>query len=220
MPTDRERRPWWASLLGLFLAAEAAEGQEPVPAPPAPPAQAPPRRIGPIRRAIRHVGRTVHEDFIGDPDLFAEPPLGASLYGTIAVMRAKAEPHVYTLYRSDFLVDAPALTPVGIGRMDRINRTLRGWCGPVIIEPTPDKPGLAESRRDAVIAALQQGGNPVGPERVVIGPPVAPGLLGTDAGNNYATLITRDQKAPASFSVTPAMSTSPGGGGSGSSVGP
>ncbi len=212
MPTGHKRRTWWSALLGLLATSAAAEAQEPVPVA-APPAQPPPRRVGPIRRAIRHVGQTVHEDFIGDPDNFYEPPLGASLNGTFAVMRAKAAPHVYTLYRSDFLVDTSTLTPVGIGRMDRICRSLRGWCGPVIVEPTPDKPGLAEARRDAVIALLQQGGNPVGAERVVIGPPVAPGLLGTDAGNNYATLIVRDQQAAAQFTLTPSASTSPGGGG-------
>ncbi len=210
MPADRRRRTWWPALVGLFAAADVAEAQQPAPVPGPP---APVRRVGPIRRAIRHAGRAVHEDFIGDPDLFAEPPFGSSLNGTFAVMRAKAEPHVYTLYRSDFLVDTSSLTPVGIGRMDRINRTLRGWCGPVIIEPTPDKPGLAEARRDAVLAVLQQGGNPVGPERVVIGPPVAPGLLGTDAGHNYANLIIRDLQAPAAYTLTPAASTAPGGGG-------
>ena len=172
--------------------------------------------MGPIRRAIRHVGRAVHEDFIGDPDLFAEPPLGSSLYETFGVMRSKATPHVFTLYRSDFHVDGTTLTPIGAGRMDRITRGLRGWCGPVIVEPTPDKPGLAESRRESVIALLQESGHPVGlGSRVVIGPPVAPGLLGTSAGNGYQTLITRDQQAPATFSLTPSASTSPGGGGSG-----
>jgi hypothetical protein len=49
---------------------------------------------------------------------------------------------------------------------------------------------------------------------VVIGPPVAPGLLGTDAANNYQILITRDQQAPATFPLTPTASTSVGGGGS------
>jgi hypothetical protein len=204
MPAERDRRSWWASLLGLVLAAEGVQAQEPV---------SPPRKIGPIRRAFRHVARTVHEDFIGDPDLFAEPPLGAPLNETIGLMRAKAAPHYFTLYRSDFLVDSTALSPSGLARMSRICGGLRGWLGPVVVEPTLDRPGLAESRRAAVVALLNEAGHPVGLERVVIAPAVGPGALGTDAANNYQILITRDQAAPTQFSVTPTASTSPGGGG-------
>jgi hypothetical protein len=225
MPADRERRSWWASLLGLLLAAEAAEAQGPAPvsatvpiAPPGPvpvavPMPMPERRVGPIRRVFRGMGRTIHQDLIGIPELFDEPPLGASLGATNAVMRAKAAGHVFTLYRSDFHVDAAELTPMGSGRMARICGDLRGWLGPVVVEATPDKPGLAEARREAVLATLRRGGHDVVNERVVIGPGVAPGLLGTDAGSNYLILINRDQQGPASFSLTPTASTSPGGGG-------
>lgn len=222
MPGDRERRSWLASLLGLVLAAEAAEAQGPAPMvapgpapPPIPmPAQARPRRVGPIRRAFGHVGRTIHRDFIGDPNLFEEPPLGTSLNATFGVMRAKAAGHIFTLYHSDFLLDTATLTPVGASRMHRICGDLRGWLGPVVIEAMPDRPGLAESRREAVIALLRRAGHDVGEERVVVGPPVAPGLLGSDAASNYLIMITRDQQAPGSFTLTPAASTSPGGGGS------
>src|ERR1700761_2961970 len=137
MPADRERRSWWASLLGLLLAAEAAEAQGPAPAaspaPVAPPAPVPcavqtsARRVGPIRRVFRGVSRTVHQDFIGVPELFDEPPLGASVYATNAVMRARAAGHVFTLYRSDFHVDTAELTPMGAGRLARICGDLRGW---------------------------------------------------------------------------------------------
>ncbi len=226
MPGDRERRSWWASLLGLALAAEAADAQEPAPATPVVPpmpAPVPPgvtvRRVGPIRRAFRHVGRTVHNDFIGVPELFDEPPLGASLVATNAVMRAKAAGHVFTLYQSDFHVDSTALTPLGAGRMARICGDLRCWLGPVVVEATPEKPGLAEARREAVLAALRRAGNDVVDERVAIGPGVAPGLLGTDAAANYVILINRDLQAPSTFSVTPAQSTSPGGASGGSGGG-
>jgi hypothetical protein len=221
MPAARERRSWWASLLGVSLAAGAAEAQGPavaVPPPPPgavllpapPPAPPQPRPVGPIRRAVRHVGRTVHQDFIGDPNLFYEPPLGANLYETFGVMRAKAEPHLFTLYRSDFVVDSAVLTPTAAGRFARIAGNLGRYCGPVVIEPTPGNPALTESRREAVLAAL---GPVCGPERVVIGPTVAPGAMGTDAANFYQNLIIRDQQAGASFTLTPSASTAPGGGG-------
>ena len=80
---------------------------------------------------------------------------------------------------------------------------LRGWLGPVLIEWSPDQPGLAEARRTAVLAILQGGGLPVIPERVVIGPSPYPGMLGTDAANNYNILITRDQGAPTGVLVDP-----------------
>jgi hypothetical protein len=204
MATDRERRPWWASLLGLLLGAEALQAQEPA---------CPPRKVGPIRRAFNHAARAVHDDFIGDPNNFAEPPLGAPLNETTAIMKARAAPHFFTLYRSDFLVDSTALSPSGQARMARICSRLRGWLGPVIVEPTLDRPGLAESRRDAVLAILQGSGHPVGLERVVIAASAAPGMLGTDAANNYGILINRDQSAPTQFSLSPTASTSPGGGG-------
>jgi hypothetical protein len=239
MPGDRERRTRWASLLGLVLAAEAAEAQEPAPppapapvpvpmpapgpgpgpvtrpaavAPPPAPAVAPPPRVGPFRRAARHVGAAAHRDFIGVPELFDEPPLGASLYGTFGVMRARAAGHVFTLYHSDFLVDAATLTPDGAGRLNRICGNLRGWLGPVVVEATPARPDLAEARRATVLALLRRTGQDVGDERVVVGPPVAPGLYGTDAASNYLILINRDQQAATSYSLTPTASALPGGG--------
>jgi hypothetical protein len=218
MPPRNERQTWWSSLLGIFLAAEAAQAQTPPTTPT--PASCPPRRVGTLRRAIRHVSRTVHEDFIGDPLLFDEPPLGASVNMNRAVMKGRAEPHKFTLYRSDFLVDSTALSPSGASRIVRINAGLACWLGPVIIEPTPDRPGLAEVRREAVIALLVNSGHLIEDGRVVIGPPVAPGLLGTDAANNYQSMISRDLKAPTQYSVTPTQTGTLAGGGGGSSGGP
>ncbi len=217
MPDRRDSRPRWASILGVFLAAGTARGQAPAPPPPPQPPptprEVPPRRVGPIRRALRHAAQAIHEDFIGDPDLFAEPPLGAYLVATNAVMLAKAEPHRFTLYRSDFLVDSTELSPSGAYRIGRIAAGLRCWLGPVIVEPTPDRPGLAEARRAAVIGLLAQAGGLVGPERVVIGPGVSAGLLGTEAANNSTVMTGRAQAAAAAYPLPPAPS--PGGGAQG-----
>lgn len=212
---DRRRRPnGWAPLLGLILAAEAAPaalGQEPICPPGTVPRQV--RGPGPIRRAIGGFGRAVHEDFIGDPDLFVEAPVGTSVRETYATMRAKASPHRFTLYRSDFLADSTALSPAGYDRMARMGACLNGWLGPVVVEWTPDRPGLSEARREAVLAAFNGSGRPVGAERVVIGPAAATGLMGTDAANNYQILINRDQSAPAAYSLSPAYAATIGGGG-------
>jgi hypothetical protein len=58
----------------------------------------------------------------------------------------------------------------------------------------------------AVLALLQNTGAPMIPERVVIGPSTYPGMLGTDAANNYGAMITRDQLAPTNYSLTPSQS--------------
>jgi hypothetical protein len=187
MPRRNERKTWWSSLLGIFLAAEAAQAQAPPTAPS--PSNLPPKRVGSLRRVIRHVSGRVHEDFIGDPLLFDEPPLGAAVNMTRAVMKGKVEPHKFTFYRSDFLVDSTVLSPTGASRFGRINAGLDCWPGPVIIEPTPDRPGLA-------------------------------GLLGTDAANNYQSMISRDQRAPQQYSVTPTQTGTLGGAGGSSSGGP
>jgi hypothetical protein len=92
---------------------------------------------------------------------------------------------------------------------------VRGWPGPILIEWSPDTPGLAEARRQAVLALLQNAGAPVIPERVVIGPPIYPGMLGTDAANNYNIMIVRDQAAPANYSLPPTQSGTFGSGGGG-----
>jgi hypothetical protein len=77
---------------------------------------------------------------------------------------------------------------------------------------------MAEARRQAVLATLASTGQPVVPERVIIGPSPYPGTLGTDGANYYNVMITRDIQAPSAYSVTPSLtggSFSGGGGGAG-----
>ncbi len=114
-------------------------------------------------------------------------------------MRAKADHHRFMLYRSDFLPGTNLLSPSGATRFNLMASRLPGWPGPVVIEWSPDEPGLAESRRAAVVATLLNAGLPVIPERVVIGPSPYPGTLGDDAGNYYTVMITRDRAAPANY---------------------
>src|SRR5690349_15896340 len=86
-----------ASTATAALMAAAAWAQAPAPAPvpgpvPVPasgpaPMPEPHRRPGPIRRALHHVGFTVHDHFIGYPDLFVEPPVGFYLNENFHVMK-------------------------------------------------------------------------------------------------------------------------------------
>ena len=66
---------------------------------------------------------------------------------------------------------------------------------PVIVEWTPDEPGLAQARRRAVLATFQRAGRSMPAERVVIGPSPYPGAMGLEAGNNFGNVVTRTQQA-------------------------
>jgi hypothetical protein len=222
---------WSAGGVAGAALVSAAGGQEPGPPPavapppivaplPVPPTGPSPRANqptrGPIRRSLRHTWSFLQDNFVGYPQEFAEPPPGYYNAEIFSVMKSKANPHRFTLYRSDFLPGTDRLSPSGASRFNQMTTRLNGWPGPVLVEWSPDEPGLAEARRTAVLAMLQGTGRPVIPERVVIGPSPYPGLLGTNAANNYVIMITRDVAAPAQYSLTP---SSGGGFGAGSGGG-
>jgi hypothetical protein len=196
--------------MGSMLGTAAA--QDSVPPPPfVAPQDCAPRR-GPIARCVARLKTHVHEDFVGQPQFFDEPPLGAALYQNMGRMKNKADVHTFTLYRSDFIAGEPVLSPSGMRRLSFMSPRLSAWPGPVVIEWTPETPALAEARRYTVLAALQGASAPVPSERVVIGPSAYRGLMGPDAGNNHDALIFRDYTAPRSFSVTPTSTADFGGG--------
>lgn len=211
-------RPNLLATLGLAaFAAAPALGQGPAAPPLIPPPPVPThvhfhQRGGPLSRAAQHVSYTVHDQLIGDPALFDVPPLGYALYQTMYAQKAKADLHVFTLYRSDFVAGTDLLSPNGAWRLSFLASRLPGWTGPIVVEWTPDDPPLAEARRAAVAASLRTANLPVD-GRVVIGPSPYIGLLGADAANNYDTLIIRDLGAPRAYSLTPSSTATFGGGG-------
>ena len=188
-----------------------------MPVPPTGPApllveSASPHRAGPIRRAFHHLGFTLKDRFIGYPEEFVEPPLGASVYETMGVMKSKADAHDFILYRSDFIDGDATLSPQGAQKLSLMAARLPGWMGPLTVEWTPDRPGLAEARRDALVTTLQGAGLPIGSERVLVGPSPYPGLIGPDADSNYRIMLFRDVRAPSNYSVTPTSTNEFGGG--------
>lgn len=221
----RGKFPWQVSALASGLLTATVWAQAPVPLPPTGPAPVPP--IGPgaaspgawAPTTSREARRKAWCDtFIGRPADFVEPPLGFYVRENFNLMRAKANPHRFTLYRTDFLEHSDKLSPIGAARLNVMATRLPGWLGPILIEWSPDQPGLTEARRDAVVASLQGAGLPVVPERVVIGPSPYPGGLGADGVNYYNTMITRDQGAGSSYTLTPTSSSGfgfNGGGGGG-----
>lgn len=192
---------WRVSALATGLLSATVCAQPPVPIP----STGPDGRVPLTRREIRH--KAWRDTFIGRPADFIEPPLGAYVRGNFSLMRAKADPHRFTLYRSDFLDGSDRLSPTGAARFNLMASRLPGWLGPVVVEWSPDEPGLAESRRASVVAALQGAGLPVVPERVVVGPSVYPGGMGEDAVNYHNIMISRDRGAPAGYTLSPTSSS-------------
>ena len=201
---------WTAGGLASGVLVASAWAQAPAPAPVPAGYQPPPPKVvceeGPVRRAAGHTWRAIQNNFVGYPEEFIEPPLGFYKREIFSVMKAKADPHRFTLYKTDFLAGTSRLSPNGATRFNLIANRLRTTPLPVIIEGSPDQPGLAESRQAAVFALLQGTGLPVIPERVVIAPSIYPGLLGTDAANNYNAMSSRYGQAPTSYSLPPSSS--------------
>jgi hypothetical protein len=209
----RTRIAGWASALaaGLVSGEAVAQYAEPPAEPVAMPVQSAPAG-GPIHRLFAHIGSRLQDKMIGYPDQFSEPPLGFYVNEHIALMQSRADMHKFILYRSDFMEGEANLSPIGAQRLSLMAARLGCWLGPLTVEWTPDKPGLADMRRTNIVAMLQKAGLPVVPERVVVGPSPYPGLLGADAQNNYGNLIFRDQAAAQNYSLTPTSTANFGSG--------
>ncbi len=173
-------------------------------------------------RVVHGAGAALQDGMIGYPDLFYEPPLGAYVNTQFNMMRAKANPHRFTLYRTDFLKGSNQFSPVGATRLNLMASRLGGWQGPIVIEWSPDEPGMAEARRAAVLATFEKAGMPLGPDRVVVAPSPFPGALGADSGNYYNIMLNRDATAPQQYTYSPTSASGfgAGGGGGGGGAGP
>jgi len=174
---------------------------------------------GPVRHVARHAGRALQDGLIGYPDEFYEPPVGAYINAAFNTMRAKANPHRFMLYRTDFLAGSNQFSPVGAARFNLMASRLGAWTGPVVIEWSPDEAGVAEARRAAVVSTFEKAGIPVSPDRVVIAPTPYPGGLGTDSGNYHNVMISRDIGAPGGYTLTPTSASGFGAGGGGNGGG-
>ena len=83
---------------------------------------------------------------IGYPENFVEPPLGHYINEQFTVQVAKADPHRFTLYHTDFLPGTNQFSPIGASRFNIMATRIPGWLGPITIEWTPEQPELAQSR--------------------------------------------------------------------------
>jgi hypothetical protein len=206
-------RWWWAAILAVWVAGDAA-AQPPdppaSPAAPAPPAAPVCTRRGRLHRMFHHAAHTLEDDFIGYPPTFVEPPLGAYVSRQFAAQVSKADAHRFTVYHTDFLPGTDRFSPIGASRFNLMYGRLPAWYGPIYVEWTPDQPDLAESRRRAVLATLASAGMEWPADRVLIGPPPYPGAMGVEAINNYNNTILRSQQASPTFPLPPAFSSQMG----------
>ena len=93
---------------------------------------------------------------------------------------ARADQDKFVIYQYEWSADVTKLTPSGQGHVAQIAQPLCQVPFPVVIEPSSDR-RVDESRRMAVLEALASSGNPVTPDRVILGRPEAEGLYGQEA---------------------------------------
>ena len=172
-----------------------------------------PRTPGIFGRAVHHVGFTIHDQLIGYPQYFAEPPMGAYVYEASSLQRSRADAHQFYLYRTDFIDGENNLSPYGAQKLSLMTTRLSCWPGPVVIEWVPEEPALAYARRTLISNLLTSARVPITADRIVVGPSPYPGLPGFDAQPIYNNLISRDTRASNGFQTPPSISTGGGGGG-------
>ncbi len=206
----------WSWIAGILLLspspAPAQTPAEPQGQPLAEPlSQAPAcNRRGRLHRLFHHSAHTLQDKFIGYPENFAEPPLGYYIKEQFAVQVTKADPHRFTLYRSDFLPGTNLFSPVGASRYNIMATRMPGWVGPITVEWTPEQPELAGVRRQAIVDLLRKSGQPILADRVVVGPSPYPGEIGIEATNNFNNMVTRSQMSAPGFVLPPTESASQG----------
>ncbi|MBV9126216.1 MAG: hypothetical protein JO112_22940 [Planctomycetes bacterium] len=188
-------------------AAEPSPINSPPPAPPPvpvvnspPPVEAPVSEVpvepgGGDRVPGRWAGfkRCLQECFLGVPEAYDLPPLGASVYASATTQVANAEAAGMVLYHYDFIDGSPQLNFRGKERLHQIAALLPETSCPLIIEWNPCAASLDQARRMMVYNELTQGPFPVPLERVIVGPPIAHGLNGMDASLINRNLLLNTQ---------------------------
>lgn len=135
---------------------------------------------------LRHC---LQDCFLGYREEFEAPPLGHYLYLHGQTEVANGDAARMVLYHYDFIDGSDQLKPRGKYQLSKIAALLPQIFNPIIIEMTPDAPGLDEARRVTVVQELANSPFPVPAERVVIGRPIAVPLQGVEATRIYRNLL-------------------------------
>ena len=163
------------------------------------------------RSAERHAACQAH--FWGYPEEFEAPPLGAVMHAHFRIMTANGQAAAMVLYRCDFKPGSSELNLRGRERLTLIASLLGTNNFPIIIEPAAAA-AETEARRAGILNVLALNSIVVPPERVVIGPPIAYGLSGSDAERlfdyHYYNLRIQATPLPVQPSITTGGSTGTG----------
>jgi hypothetical protein len=129
----------------------------------------------------RNCKRHLQDNFLGYAEEFNEWPLGESLYahGRTQVANGLAAKMVF--YHYDFVDGTSQLNTRGRDKLATVAATLPTNFLPIVVERTPNEPGLDQSRKSVLVAELGRGSFPVPAERVLIGPTVSYGMTGYEA---------------------------------------
>lgn len=214
-----------AALIGT-----AATAQEPIDLPPLPvmppsapaPAQAEPSPPAAVRGgctpghcthrwaiARRRCKRHLQEVFLGYPEEFERPPLGAMMHAANSVAVGNAEAASMIVRPFDFHSGTARANLRGRDKLREIGTRLPTSFAPVIVERSRDA-ALDETRRAAVLAALSDGPFPIPPERVLIGPSISRGVSGEEGLIIHGTELRRTETAGPriGLGVTPSLPAS------------
>jgi hypothetical protein len=145
-------------------------------------------------RAKEEWKQKIQTCFIGRPEEFVAPPLGATIARHFETQVANGVAARMTLYDYDFDCGTDRLNYRGKDRVRQIACLLSQNLFPVVIERTPQTPGLAEARRAAVLTELAEASATVHPDRVVIGQPLAVPLHGREAEIIYVNLLRQTDR--------------------------
>ena len=138
--------------------------------------------------------RRVQGKFWGYPEEYEPRPLGASVYEHGKIMAANGMAARLVLFHYDFVEGTSELNPRGLDQLARFSAQLSASPFPLIVERTPDNPGLAESRRYAVLARMAIGPCPLPSDRVLVGVPAPVGMSGIDAHIIGSNSLSRTQQ--------------------------
>jgi hypothetical protein len=137
--------------------------------------------------------------FFGYCEEFDAPPLGHWLNMHMNTQIANGIAARMMLYNYDFVCGKDMLNLRGSDRLKQLGDWLMTQPYPLVIERTPHRPALAESRRLTVLNQLAAAGYNVAPQRVVIGPGAFGQLSGVEAELSYQNLLeqtTREGALP------------------------
>lgn len=156
--------------------------------------------------------------FRGSSETYEASPFGQSVTEIVTMQVANGVAARMMLYNYDFEHGGDKLNLRGQDQLRHMAEWLTTQSFPLVVERTPQRPALAESRRLAVLKELAAAKIDVSPERVIVGPAPLGQLRGDEALIHYDLFIRYTTNG---YPAVPQGSSSSGssGGSGGANVG-